>query len=224
MISYLKSLPKKFDYLFFNKISSKAHIFNLKIDKNEIKYFLELKNIIDKKNFIWDGDWDKKKISISEYRKYSASYNSIHEIYKENKDYRECEEYKIKSKMILNGNKSGRGESLTELNNYFKSLDELKNSLNQFGYKSQVELNNNKKNDEIVIVIVSNSEIIKLEDKFGGTHRFALCKLLEIKQIIVSVKAIHKSLLEKSDIKKIIATNDNKYIISLLENKIKNKI
>ena len=69
MISYLKSLPKKFDYLFFNKISSKAHIFNLKIDKNEIKYFLELKNIIDKKNFIWDGDWDKKKISISEYRK-----------------------------------------------------------------------------------------------------------------------------------------------------------
>jgi len=224
MISYLKSLPKKFDYLFFNKISSKAHIFNLKIDKNEIKYFLELKNIIDKKNFIWDGDWDKKKISISEYRKYSASYNSIHEIYKENKDYRECEEYKIKSKMILNGNKSGRGESLTELNNYFKSLDELKNSLNQFGYKSQVELNNNKKNDEIGIVIGSNSEIIKLEDKFGGTHRFALCKLLEIKQIIVSVKAIHKSLLEKSDIKKIIATNDNKYIISLLENKIKNKI
>ena len=224
MISYLKSLPKKFDYLFFNKISSKAHIFNLKIDKNEIKYFLELKNIIDKKNFIWDGDWDKKKISISEYRKYSASYNSIHEIYKENKDYRECEEYKIKSKMILNGNKSGRGESLTELNNYFKSLDELKNSLNQFGYKSQVELNNNKKNDEIGIVIGSNSEIIKLEDKFGGTHRFALCKLLKIKQIIVSVKAIHKSLLEKSDIKKIIATNDNKYIISLLENKIKNKI
>jgi hypothetical protein len=224
MISYLKSLPKKFDYLFFNKISSKAHIFNLKIDKNEIKYFLELKNIIDKKNFIWGGDWDKKKISISEYRKYSASYNSIHEIYKENKDYRECEEYKIKSKMILNGNKSGRGESLTELNDYFKSLDELKNSLNQFGYKSQLELNNNKKNDEIGIVIGSNSEIIKLEDKFGGTHRFALCKLLEIKQIIVSVKAIHKSLLEKSDIKKIIATNDNEYIISLLKNKIKNKI
>ena len=111
-----------------------------------------------------------------------------------------------------------------ELNDYFESLDNLKNSLNQFGYKSQVELNNNKKNDEIGIVIGSNSEIIKLEDKFGGTHRFALCKLLEIKQIIVSVKAIHKSLLEKSDIKKIIATNDNKYIISLLENKIKNKI
>ena len=163
----------------------------------------------------------KKKINISEYRKYSASYNSIHQIYKENKNYIECEEYKKKAKLILNGKKAGRGESLVELNEYFKSLDNLKNSLNQFGYKSQLELNNNnKKNDEIGVVIGSNSEMIKLEDKFGGTHRFALCKLLEIKQIIVSIKAVHKSLLEKNDIKKIIYTNDKEYIVSLLQNKI----
>ena len=223
MISYIKSLPKKFDYFFFNKISSKNHIFNLKIDKNKIEYFLELKNIKNKKNFLWDGDWDSKKISISEYRKYSASYNSIYEIYKENKDYSDCEEYKVKSKLILNGKQSGRGGSITELNDYFKSLDKLKNSLIQLGYKSQHELNNNKKNDEIGVVIGSNSEIIKLEDKFGGTHRFALCKLLEIKQIIVSVKAIHKSLLEENDIKKIIAMNSNEYIVSLLKKKIEIK-
>ena len=196
MISYIKSIPKKLDYFFFNKISSQDHIFNLEINKNEIKYFLELKNTIDKKNFIWDGDWDKKKISISEYRKYSASYNSIHEIYKENKDYSECEEYKIKSKLILNGKKSGRGASLIELNDYFKSLEKLKNSLNQFGYKSQLELNNSKKNDEIGVVIGSNSEIIKLEDKFGGTHRFALCKLLEIKQIIEYIASLLKKKIE----------------------------
>ena len=42
-----------------------------------------------------------KKIDILEYRKYSASYNSIFQIYKEGKNYRECEEYKIKSKSIL---------------------------------------------------------------------------------------------------------------------------
>ena len=107
------------------------------------------------------------------------------------------------------------------MNDYFKSLDKLKTSLNQYGYKSQLELeNDNKKNDEIGVVIGSNFEIIKLQDKFGGTHRFALCKLLEIKQIIVSVKAIHKSLLEKNDLKKIITTNDKNYIISLLKNRI----
>ena len=103
------------------------------------------------------------------------------------------------------------------------SLVYILSSLNQFGYKSQLELNNNKKNDEIGVVIGSNGEIIKLEDKFGGTHRFALCKLLEIKQIIVSVKAIHKSLLEKSDIKKVITQKNNEYIVSLLKNRIKVK-
>ena len=220
MISYLKSLPKRLDYFLFNKISSKNHIFNLKIDKNKIEYFLELKNIIDKKNFIWDGDWDKNKISISKYRKYSASYNSIYEIYKENKNYNECEEYMIKSRLIFDGKKSGRGENLTELNNYFNSIDKLKNSLDQFGYKSQLELNNNKKNDESGVVIGRHLEIIKLQDKFGGTHRFALCKLLEVKEIIVSVKAVHKSLLQKEDIKKIITMNDNEYITSLLKKKI----
>ena len=220
MISYLKSLPKRLDYFLFNKISSKNHIFNLKIDKNKIEYFLELKNIIDKKNFIWDGDWDKNKISISKYRKYSASYNSIYEIYKENKNYNECEEYMIKSRLIFDGKKSGRGGNLTELNNYFNSIDKLKNSLDQFGYKSQLELNNNKKNDEIGVVIGRHLEIIKLQDKFGGTHRFALCKLLEVKEIIVSVKAVHKSLLQKEDIKKIITMNDNEYITSLLKKKI----
>jgi len=223
MIAFIKNLPKKINYFFFNKISSKNHIFNLKIDTNKIEHFLELKNAIDKKNFIWDGDWDTKKIDIAKYRKYSASYNSIHEIYQENKDFTECEEYKIKSKLILNGKTSGRGQNLVELNDYFKSLDKLKDSLNQFGYKSQLELNNNKKNDEIGVVIGSNGEIIKLEDKFGGTHRFALCKLLEIKQIIVSVKAIHKSLLEKSDIKKVITQKNNEYIVSLLKNRIKVK-
>ena len=222
MTGYIKSLPEKFNYFFFNKISSKNNIFNLTVDTSKIEYFLELKNAIDKTNFIWGGDWDKKKINILEYRKYSASYNSIYQIYKENKDYRVCEEYKIKAKLILDGKKTGRGKSLSELNDYFESLNKLKISLAKFGYKSQLELNNNdRKNDEIGVVIGSNSEIIKLEDKFGGTHRFALCKLLKINKIIVSIKAVHKSLLEKNDIKKIIAANDKEYIISLLQNKIK---
>ena len=222
MIGFIKSLPNKFNYFFFNKISSKNHIFNLKIDTDKIKYFLELKNAIDKNNFIWSGDWDKKKINILEYRKYSPSYNSIHQIYKEHKDYKECEEYKIKAELILNGKKSGRGESLAELNDYFNSLDKLKISLKQFGYKSQLELNNNsKKYDEIGVVIGGNSEVIKLEDKFGGTHRFALCKVLKIKTIIVSVKAIHKSLLNENDLKEIENSNDEFFTKMILKEKIK---
>ena len=221
MISYIKSLPDQLNYFFLNKVSSKKHIFNLKIDTNKIKYFLELKNANNKSNFLWDGDWDNKKKDISDYRNYSDSYNSIFQIYEENKDFKECNEYKVKAKLILEEGKSGRGKNLSELDDYFKSLDELKTSLSLNGYKSQLELkNNNKKNDEIGVVIGSNFEIIKLQDKFGGTHRFAFCKLLKIKEIIVSVKAIHKSILEKKDIKKIIISNNKDYIISILKNRM----
>lgn len=221
MINYIKNLPNRLSYFFFNKISSKNRIFNLKIDTNRVEYFLELKNALNKNNFLWDGDWDNKKIDITEYRNYSDSFNSIYQIYKENRNFTECDEYKVKSKLILEEGKSGRGKSLSELNDYFKSLDELKTSLKQYGYKSQLELkNDSKKNDEIGVVIGSNFEIIKLQDKFGGSHRFALCKLLEIKEIIISVKAIHKSILEKKDIKEIITLNDKNYIISFLKNRM----
>ena len=222
MIGYIKKIPEIFNYLFLNKISSEKIIFNLKIDINKIEHFLELKNIINKKNFIWSGDWDKKKINISEYKNYSASYNSVYQIYKENKNYKESEEYKIKSQLILEGKKTGRGKNLSELDNYFESIEKLKISLINFGYKSQIDLNNvNNKNDEIGVVIGRNLEIIKLQDKFGGTHRFALCKIFGIKEIIISIKAIHETLLDKKDIKKLISVNDKAKIITLLKDKIK---
>ena len=222
MIGFIKKIPKIFNYFFLNKISSENIIFNSKIDISRIEYFLELKNAIDKRNFLWSGNWDNKKIDILEYRKYSASYNSIFQIYKEGKNYRECEEYKIKSKSILEGKKVGRANSLEELDDYFESIENLKNSINKFGYKSQIDLNNiNKKNDEIGVVIGRNFEVIKLQDKFGGTHRFALCKILGVKDIVISIKAIHLSLLEKKDIRELINSDDKEKIITLLKNKIK---
>mgnify|MGYP006431699699 FL=1 len=101
-------------------------------------------------------------------------------------------------------------------------MDNLKDNLKKFGYKSQLELENNTRvNDEIGVVIDRDGKIIKLEDKFGGTHRFALCKVLKIKTIIVSVKAIHKSLLNEIDLKEV-TTSKNKFITkTLLVKKIK---
>ena len=220
MIKYIKNLQKKIDYFLFKKISSKEFIFNINIDIDKINYFLELKNTKDKKNFLWFGDWDDKKVSLSHYRKYSASYNSVHQIYKDQINYKQSEEYINKVKLILDGKNSGRGRTLEELDEYFISLDNLKLSLKKFGYKSQTELNNRKKNDEIGVVIGKNWEIIKLQDKFGGTHRFALCKIFDIKEILVSIKAIHYSLIEKNDLKKILSNDSNDEIKSYLKNKI----
>ena len=65
---------------------------------------------------------------------------------------------------------------------------------------SNIELIENRGGDFDIINPDWRGKIIKLEDNFGGTHRFALCKILKIKKIIVSIKAVHKSLLNQNDI------------------------
>ena len=210
MIKYIEKLKKKINYLLFKKVNSKKIFFNIPIKTNKINNFLELRNILDRTNFLWDGNWDDKKLNLTNYRKYSPSYNSIFQIYHEQISYKKCEEYNNKIKLINDGKNSGRGQTLKELDNYFISLDNLKESLKNFGYKSQTELNNtSKRNDEIGVVIGKNWDVIKLQDKFGGTHRFALCKILDIKEIIVSVKAIHSSLFTKKELKKILSEDND---------------
>ena len=220
MIRFEQKLNNIINYFLFRKILSKKFMFNLNIDIKKIQYFLKMENTLDRDDFIWDGNWDKKKLKLSKYRKYNLNYNSMFQIYKEKKNYTKCDEFKFKSKQLLIGKKNPRGNNLIELKKYFKSLDRLKNSLNKFGYKSQQNLKNKNKNDEVGVVIGRNGEIIKLEDNFGGTHRFALCKILKIKNIIVSVKSVHKAILKKSDIERTISKNDKLHLIKILKKKI----
>lgn len=205
MIEYIKKIKS----LFLKKIKSKKIFFNIQINTNKINNFLELKNIPDRSNFLWKGNWDNKKKLLENYRKYSPSYNSVFQIYRENINFRQCEEYIIKANLINEGKNSGRGKTIKELDDYFLSLDNLRKSLEKFGYKNQTELNNvSKKNDEIGVAIGKNWDVIKLQDKFGGTHRFALCKILNIKKITVSIKAMHISLFEKKELKMILNENN----------------
>ena len=221
MIKYIDKLKKKINYILFKKINSKKIFFNIPLKTNRINNFLELKNILDRSNFLWSGNWADKKLNLANYRKYSPSYNSIFQIYHEQNSYKQCEEYNNKVRLINDGKKSGRGQTLKELDDYFISLDNLKESLKNFGYKSQTELNNtSKKNDEIGVVIGKNWDVIKLQDKFGGTHRFALSKILDIKEIIVSVKAMHSSLFEKKEIKKILSEDNHDDVKLYLKKKV----
>ena len=191
---------------------------------------MELKNTLNRQNFLWKGDWDEKKIEIEKYRKFNINYKSVFQIYKEGINYKKSDEYLYKSKQIKNGKKISRVKNIHELNNYFLSLDRLENSLKKNGYLSQSNLNDKRKNheilkekygdDEIGVIIGRNGEIIKLEDKYGGTHRFALCKILKIKKIIVNIKAIHGALLDSEDLKIILIKKDKKYLKSLIKRKL----
>jgi hypothetical protein len=219
--NFFYKIYKLFKKLFFYK-KKNNYLFSLQIELKNIKYFLKLEDALSRENFIWSGDWDKRKKNISTYRKYNINYNSIFQIYRDKIFYKKSDEYKYKSRLIKKGKKIARGKTIEELDEYFLFLDDLKNSLKNFGYQNQIKLKSKNKNDEIGVVIGRDGEIIKLEDKFGGTHRFGLCKVLNIKKVYINVKAIHDKFIKKNNLEKKINIKDKKKLKSHIE-KIINK-
>ena len=144
------------------------------------------------KSFVWPGDWDLNAKSINEYyTEVSTSYRSVMQIFKDGTSYKQCDEYIEKSITIQKKGKTSRADTIDDLDRYFKSLIELENNIRLFGYKEQKDLGKDP-NDEIGVFIGRNGEFIKAEDKFCGTHRFAIAKYLRLKSVPVCILAVHE--------------------------------
>ena len=90
-------------------------------------------------------------------------------------NFKNCNEYQSKKNDKV-GATQEEIKSIKRLDNYFNSLKSEKNmKLN--GYVSQSNLSKNF-GDEIGVFINSKGDL-KPEDKFGGTHRFAISKILK---------------------------------------------
>ncbi len=143
-------------------------------------------------SFIWDGDWDLKSLSIDDYyTDYNINYRSMMQILNDEINYRKTDEYQKKVQLINTTGQTSRGNNFAELDAYFESLIKLAADIKENGYKLQKYLNNDP-HDEIGVFIGRNGEIIKAEDKFCGTHRFAIAKYLKLEQVPVCVLAVHK--------------------------------
>ncbi|MGM0567667.1 MAG: hypothetical protein ACQESB_00450 [Elusimicrobiota bacterium] len=211
---------KKITNILFNNILIYMHKFNfpfsilktlLKIRKPDItmwvplsaiSFFMPNKQIprifpflkVHKLNtfFILSGDWDLRILPIDNlYSKHSIAYKAIFQMFNEKKDYKETDEYKNKLKKIRKGATSSRGRNKKDLDNYFSSLINLKRSIERNGYKNQIILKG-KKEDEIGVFIGRDGKLIKPEDQFSGTHRFAIAKYLNLSEIFVQVVAVHE--------------------------------
>ncbi len=140
--------------------------------------------------FVWRDDWDLAIRPIAEYADASVSFRSVFQIFRDGRAPEESDEYLQKSALIADGGRSVRGNDRDELANWFASLRTLHDTLATRGYRLQSEVGG-LPHDEIGIVLDRDGRLIKPEDKFCGTHRFALALLLGIEQIPVRVSAIH---------------------------------
>lgn len=98
-------------------------------------------------------------------------------------------------------------KNIEELDYYFEGLLKLHRKMKKSGYKSQKEININS-NDEIGVFISANGEIIKAEDKYGGTHRFALAKILKLRDVYINIRAVDQKFLKKHIYKNMISKNN----------------
>ena len=135
----------------------------------------------------------KIKLIDNDYSYYNKGYKSMYEIYVHGKPYTECEEYHLKKELIVSGLDNGRGfRNMKDLNDYYLFLDKIYTDMKANGYKTQQELGNYTE-DEIGVFISTSGDVIKAEDNMGGSHRFAMARILGIKYIPVIIEGIHNS-------------------------------
>lgn len=196
-------VDKKFMYL----PSSNLNLI-VKVKLSNIKYFLPIKHIKDKKFFFWKTNYFKNKKLIRNYSKYNRNYKSIFQIFKNKKDFRTSAEYIDKVSQLKKNGVTARGHtSIEEIDLYFNGLFKLYKDMKKKGYMPQkklpINLRSDKIGDEIGVFLGPDGEIVKAEDKFRGTHRFALAKILKLKYVYINIRAIDLNFAKKKIFKNI---------------------
>jgi len=193
-----------------------------KIKLSHIKSFLPNKYIPNKRLYIWTNNWFKKKLSIKKYKNYNLNYNSVFQIFDEKISYKNSDEYKIKLKQLKKNSVDTRGhKNINELNSYFINLSKIYNDIKLNGFKSQKKLKSESINDEIGIFLGPDGEIIKAEDKYKGTHRFAISKILKLKYIYINVRGVDIMFLQKRIFKNMTIRDNEKIIIEKIKSYLK---
>lgn len=146
--------------------------------------------------FVWPGDWDLRAREISlEYCAQSIAYRSVLQIFRDNIPFQYCDEYRRLILLLEESGTSPRGQSVDEVNEYFLSLFRLASDMQARRFRPTVSFDV-ARHDEIGVAVGRHGELLKMQDKFGGTHRFALAQVLNIPHVAVQVVAVHPLFIE----------------------------
>lgn len=148
---------------------------------------LLFKQTIYREGNIAGGDWDLQRKCYEE----NHHYNEFKERFIEKKPWEETSLYeRYKNKLV----KRDDIEWSEFKARYLKQWDQLFIDIKTKGFKSNYELTG-KLHKEVVVCVSRSGEIMR-PPMGGGNHRFAIAKILELKEIPVVVSVWHKQYID----------------------------
>lgn len=146
--------------------------------------------------FVWPGDWDLRAQEVAtEYPALSISYRSVLQVFGDNIPFQHCDEYRRLISLLHESRTSPRGQSVGQVDEYFRSLFRLASDMQAGKFCPTISFDV-ARHDEIGVAVGRQGELLKMEDKFGGTHRFALARVLGISHVAVQIVAVHPLFIE----------------------------
>lgn len=173
-----------------HKLPSTYQLTNEEIEKvfcvspRDIRYSsLVEHSFFDSKGLVLGGDWDKLDVQFEDLDIYVAFFDVI----RRNKEWSETIFYKRTVSKIQRGELVWGCCDQKDFDKRCERLSKLVEDIKRDGYKSQTELVNGNKDDEITVNIGRNGDLLFS----NSAHRLAIAKILEIKEIPVKIAVRH---------------------------------
>ena len=148
-----------------------------------------------KKRLYWPfqtlgGNWDQVKTSTGVYREEEMEQLFIDKL----PPHATTTYHNLMEELNRNGfTRHPPTNSVDEIEKYFDKVKMVFNSIKTEGYKSCDELGLRRKH-EIHIRVTRNGKFVKSGE---GTHRLAMARLLDIKEVPVVIDLIHSSIMKQ---------------------------
>ena len=206
--NFLKTLKNdNFNSFYTPNLSIKNIIF---INPIKIKYKNSIPLKFKKKStpFILDFDWDKKNQDLLNFEKKHHTYVTCEELFVKGLNIKSCKEYFFFKEQIKKLGEFKNCKNENDITIYLNKLLKLFDNIKKNGIKTNIDNN-------LEFMIDEEFNLVKIG---GGNHRFAISRILKLKQVPIEIKVINARYLNKK-FKNKININDLNDIIKNIETK-----
>ena len=180
------------------------------INPMKIKYKNSIPLKFKKKStpFILDFDWDKKNQDLLKFEKEHHSYLTCQDLFVKGLNIKSCKEYFFFKEKIKELGEFKNCKNENDIIIYLNKLLKLFDNIKKNGIKTNIDNN-------LEFMIDKDFNLVKIG---GGNHRFAISRILKLKQVPVEIKVINARYLNKK-----FKTNINKKNLNSIIKNIETK-